>query len=75
MVTCPASVTYDGAAQTPCTVDCDRCRWPEHDSGRVLCDNTDAGTATAGYRFAGDANHDGSSDSKDFTIYKRNVTA
>ena len=33
-------------------------------------DNTDAGTATASYTFAGDANHTGSSDSKTFTIGK-----
>jgi hypothetical protein len=30
--------------------------------------NTNAGTATASYTYAGDANHTGSSDSKNFTI-------
>ena len=32
--------------------------------------NTDAGTASASYTYAGDANHTGSSDSKNFTIDK-----
>src|SRR5439155_3360525 len=32
--------------------------------------NVDAGTATASYTFTGDANHNGSNGSKDFTIEK-----
>ena len=32
--------------------------------------NTNAGTATASYTYGGDANHTGSSDSKNFTIDK-----
>jgi hypothetical protein len=36
--------------------------------------NTNAGTATASYTYAGDANHEGSSDSKNFEITKANAT-
>src|SRR5439155_1638361 len=36
--------------------------------------NTDAGTATASYTYGGDANHNGSGGSKDFTIEKRDMT-
>jgi hypothetical protein len=36
--------------------------------------NTNAGTATASYTYGGDANHTGSSDSKNFTIDKATAT-
>ena len=36
--------------------------------------NINAGTATASYSYAGDANHNGSSDSKNFTIGKADAT-
>src|SRR6185295_17174995 len=36
--------------------------------------NTNAGTATVSYTFTGDANHTGSSDSKNFTIDKASTT-
>src|SRR3989442_10710603 len=36
--------------------------------------NVDAGTATASYTFTGDANHNGSNGSKDFTIEKADST-
>src|SRR5438552_5937888 len=36
--------------------------------------NVDAGTATASYTFTGDANHNGSNGSKDFTIEKAETT-
>src|SRR2546427_3995821 len=36
----------------------------------VYANNTDAGTASASFTFAGDANHDGSSDAKTFEITK-----
>src|SRR5437867_978823 len=67
-VSCPAGpYTYTGAAQMPCSAVV---------TGASLsltptpsyANNTDAGTATASYTFAGDANHTGSSDSKTFTI-------
>src|SRR2546422_849123 len=67
-VSCPAGpYTYTGAAQMPCSAMV---------TGASLsltptpsyANSTDAGTATASYTFAGDANHTGSSDSKTFTI-------
>ena len=69
-VTCPASVIFDGSAQEPCTADVT-------DAGGLnlvltvnYTDNTDAGTATASASYAGDANHNGSSDSETFEIEK-----
>ena len=40
------------------------------DPDPVYSNSTNAGTATASYTYAGDANHEGSNDSKDFTIAK-----
>ena len=66
-----APLTYTGSAQTPATVSVTGA------GGVVLltpaavyANNTDAGTATASYIYAGDANHEGSSNSEDFTIGK-----
>src|SRR5881628_1390288 len=73
-VSCPAGpYTYTGAAQMPCSATV---------TGASLsltptpsyANNTDAGTATASYTFAGDANHTGSSDSKAFTIGQASST-
>ena len=75
VVTCPASMIYDGSARTPCTVAVTGASGLSLTPAASYSHNTDAGTATASYTYAGDANHDGSSDSKDFTINKRNVTA
>ena len=75
VVTCPASLIYDGSARTPCTVAVTGAGGLSLTPAASYSHNTDAGTATASYTYAGDANHDGSSDSKDFTINKRNVTA
>src|SRR5213592_5057791 len=67
-VSCPAGpYTYTGAAQMPCSAmvtgaSLNLTPTPSY------ANNTDAGTATASYTFAGDANHTGSSDSKTFTI-------
>jgi len=67
-VSCPANVTFNGSAQTPCTATVtgagglNLTPTPNHSN------NTNAGTATASYSFAGDANHTGSSDSENFTI-------
>ena len=74
-MTCPASLIYDGSARTPCTVAVTGAGGLSLTPAASYSHNTDAGTATASYTYAGDANHDGSSDSKDFTINKRNVTA
>ena len=75
VVTCPASLIYDGSARTPCTVAVTGAGGLNFTPAASYSHNTDAGTATASYTYAGDTNHDGSSDSKNFAINKRNVTA
>jgi hypothetical protein len=68
-VTCPSSVTYTGAAQTPCTA-------TATGTGLNLSvpvtytANVNAGTATASATFAGDATYTGSSGSATFAITK-----
>ena len=69
-VTCPTSVTYTAAAQTPCAATVTGAGGLTQSLTVSYSDNTDAGTATAGASFAGDLNHDPSSDSKTFTIDK-----
>ena len=69
-VTCPASVTYDGSAQTPCSAAVTGAGGLSESLTVSYADNTNAGTATASASYAGDANHDPSSDSKTFTIDK-----
>jgi hypothetical protein len=75
VVTCPASVTYTGATQTPCSVTVTGAGGLSLTPTPSYSYNTNAGTATASYTYAGDANHTGSSDSKPFTIAKAAVTA
>ncbi|HSR20909.1 MAG TPA: MBG domain-containing protein, partial [Anaerolineales bacterium] len=74
VVSCPASVTYTGSALTPCTVAVTGAGGLNLTPDPVYANNTNAGTASASYTFAGDANHDGSSDSKTFTITKASAT-
>ena len=73
-VSCPASVIYDGSAQTPCSVHVTGAGGLDLTPTPSYSNNTSAGTATASYTFAGDVNHTGSSDSKDFTIEKASST-
>ncbi|MGH7703947.1 MAG: hypothetical protein ACREMO_12700, partial [Gemmatimonadales bacterium] len=73
-LTCPASVPYTGAAQTPCTALVTGAGGLNQSLTVNYTDNTNAGTASASASFAGDANHDGSSDSKTFTIAKASST-
>ena len=73
-VTCPASVTYTGTAQTPCTATVTGAGGLSLTPTPTYANNTNAGTATVSYTFAGDANHTGSSDSKNFTIDKASTT-
>ncbi|NCU03495.1 MAG: hypothetical protein GXC73_05860, partial [Chitinophagaceae bacterium] len=68
------SFTYTGSAITPATVSVTGA------GGVILAtptavynNNINAGTATASYNYAGDANHEQSSDSKNFTIDKANA--
>jgi len=68
-VTCTGSPIYTGAPITPCSVTVTGANLnltPAAD----YTNNVNAGTntATASYTFAGDANHTGSSDSKNFSI-------
>ena len=68
VVTCPASVTYNGAAQTPCSVAVTGAGGLGLTPAPIYANNTNAGTASASYTFAGDANHAGSTDAVSFTI-------
>jgi hypothetical protein len=76
-VNCPASVTYNGTAQTPCSVAVVGAGSLSLAPAPSYANNTSAGinTASASYTYAGDANHSGSSDSKTFSIDKAVVTA
>ena len=69
-VSCPASVTYSGAAQTPCTASVSGSGGLNQSLAPSYLNNVSAGTATASASYAGDANHLGSNDSKNFTIEK-----
>ena len=62
--------TYSGSAITPATVSVTGAGALSLTPVPVYANNIDAGTATASYAYAGDANHESSSDSKTFTIGK-----
>jgi hypothetical protein len=53
---------------------CNRCRRIKPTPTADYANNTNAGTATASYTFAGDDNHTGSNDSQDFSIGKASST-
>jgi hypothetical protein len=70
-VTCGAGpFTYTAAAQTPCTANVTGAGGLNQSATVNYTNNVNAGTATASASYAGDANHNGSSDSKNFTINK-----
>ena len=75
-MTCPTSVTYTGAALTPCSVTVTGAGGLSLTPTPTYANNTAAGinTASASYTYAGDANHTSSSDSKNFTIDKASST-
>src|SRR5205823_5515719 len=73
-VSCPAGVTYNGSAQTPCTATVTGAGGLSQTLTPTYTDNVNVGTATASASFAGDANHTSSSDSKTFQINKAGVT-
>src|SRR5206468_2792838 len=60
--------TFTGSAQTPCSVAVTGAGGLNEAPTPTYADNTNAGTATASYTFAGDANHAGSNGSKTFAI-------
>lgn len=67
-ITCPVSVDYTGSALTPCTVLVTRVGSADLTPDPTYANNILGGTATASYSYAGDTNHNGSSDSKTFLI-------
>src|SRR5207245_803580 len=73
-VTCPASVPYTGAAQTPCTAMVTGAGGLNLALTVTYTNNINAGTATASASYAGDANHTGSNDSKTFIIDQSSST-
>ena len=74
VVTCPASVTYTGSAQEPCSANVTGAGGLDESVTVTYSDNTNAGTATASASYGGDANHKPSGHSKTFTIDKADST-
>jgi hypothetical protein len=70
-VTCPATVTYSGLAQTPCSATVTGAGGLNISLPVTYTNNTNVGTAQASASFAGDATHTASSNSKTFTIAYR----
>jgi hypothetical protein len=73
-VTCPASVIYNSAAQTPCTATVTPAGGVSQSLTVAYTNNTNAGTASAGATYAGDASHAASSGTATFTIVKEGTT-
>ena len=67
-VSCPASVTYTGAALVPCSATATGPGLGSMALPVVYANNTAAGTASASASFVGTANLTGSSDARSFTI-------
>ncbi|CAB4959039.1 unannotated protein [freshwater metagenome] len=69
-VTCPSSVTYTGTPRTPCSASVTGAGGLSLTPTPTYANNTAVGTntASASYTYGGDTNHDGSSDSKSFSI-------
>jgi hypothetical protein len=67
-LSCPASVVYSGAAQTPCTATVTGVGGLSQSLTVTYTNNTNAGTATASASFAGDSTHAAGSNSANFTI-------
>ena len=73
-VTCPPNVTYTGASLTPCNASVTGAGGLNLAPTPTYSNNTNAGTATASYNYAGDDNHTASGDSKNFVIKKADAT-
>ena len=69
-LTCPSSVPYNGAAQTPCTASVTGAGGLTQSltSAIAYTNNTAIGTATASASYAGDTNHKASSNTVTFAI-------
>jgi hypothetical protein len=74
-VACPASVTYNGAAQTPCTATVTGGGGFTEAVTVSYTSNTSAGTATATANFAGNTNNNASSGTATFSIAKALLAA
>ena len=74
-VNCPASATYNGAAQTPCTATATGAGGLNQVLTVSYTNNTNAGTATATANYAGSTNYAAGSNSATFTINAAPVTA
>jgi hypothetical protein len=73
-VTCPTDVTFTGSPLTPCTASVSGAGGLSQSLTVSYSNNTNAGTATASANYPGDANHNSSSGSANFTIDKANST-
>src|SRR5439155_750765 len=69
-VSCPGSETFTGGAIEPCSAKATGAGGLDETLAVSYSANTNAGTASASATFAGDANHDGSSNSATFAIAK-----
>jgi len=68
-VTCPASVVFNNAAQTPCTAAVTGPGLNQDLTGSIVYgSNTNAGTASASVSYAGGGNYQGSNDTENFEI-------
>lgn len=65
--------TYNGSAQTPATVAVTGAGGSSLAPTASYANNTNSGTATASYSYAGDANHEASNNSVSFAIAKANA--
>ena len=74
-VTCPSNVTYNGAAQEPCSARATGAGGLDQPLTVTYSNNVNVGSASATAAFAGDTNHTGSNGSANFTIDKAPVTA
>lgn len=72
-VTCPTSAVYNGLAQEVCSASYSTSDGLSGSLTVTYSGNTNAGTATASASYAGDSNHDASSNSTTFEIEKANA--
>jgi hypothetical protein len=72
-LTCPANVVYTAAALTPCSALATGVGGLTTPVTVNYANNVTVGTATASAAYGGDANHNPSSDSKQFTIVPRDA--
>ena len=71
-ITCPASVIYNGAAQTPCSGTITAPGISQAATPLAYANNTNTGTASVSYTYAGTANVNSSTGSATFAITKAN---